>query len=66
MPNKRIIPIGSLVIGLVFGLVLLITHLLVKPPSPPAELEGVLRKDFRPIGAFELQTHNRGPITAIG
>jgi len=64
MTNKRIIPVGSLVIGLVFGLVMLITHLLVKPPAPPAELEGVLRKDFRPIGAFELQTHDHGPITA--
>ena len=63
MANKRIIPVGSLVIGLVFGLVLLITHLLVKPPAPPDELEGVLRKDFRPIGAFELQTHDHGPIT---
>jgi len=63
MTNKRIIPIGSLVIGLIFGLVMLITHLLVKPPAPPAELEGVLRKDFRPISAFELQTHGHGPIT---
>lgn len=62
MTNKRIIPIGSLVIGLGFGLVLLITHLLVRPPAPPAELEGVLRKNFRPIGGFELQTHGRGPI----
>jgi len=64
MTNKRIIPIGSLVIGLVFGLVMLITHLLVKPPAPPSELEGVLRKDFRPISAFELQSHGHGPITA--
>ncbi|MFZ9039506.1 MAG: SCO family protein [Gammaproteobacteria bacterium] len=62
MTSKRIIPIGSLVIGLGFALVLLITHLLVRPPAPPAELEGVLRKNFRPIGGFELQTHDRGPI----
>ncbi|MCP4391636.1 MAG: SCO family protein [Gammaproteobacteria bacterium] len=63
MANKRIIPIGSLVIGLVFGLVMLVTHLLVKPPAPPSELEGVLRKEFRPISAFELQSHGHGPIT---
>jgi protein SCO1/2 len=63
MAKKQIFPIGSLVIALVFGLVLLITHLLVKPPAPPAELEGVLRKDFRPIGAFELQSRDHGPIS---
>jgi protein SCO1/2 len=63
MTNKRIIPIGSLVIGLIFGLVMLVTHLLVKPPAPPDELEGVLRKDFRPISAFELQSRGHGPIT---
>jgi protein SCO1/2 len=64
MTNKRIIPIGSLVIGLIFGLVMLVTHLLVKPPAPPAELEGVLRKEFRPVSAFELQSRGHGPITA--
>lgn len=63
MTKKRIIPIGSLVIGLVFGLVMLITHLLVKPPSPPAELAGVLRPDYRPVASFQLQSHNRGPIS---
>ncbi len=63
MTNKRIIPIGSLVIGLIFGLVMLATHLLVKPPAPPGELEGVLRKDFRPISGFELQSRSHGPIT---
>lgn len=64
MKKKRIIPVGSLVIGLIFGLVMLATHLLVKPPAPPAELEGVLRQEFRPIGGFELQTRGHGPITA--
>ncbi len=64
MTTRRILPIGSLVIGLVFGLVMLVTHLLVKPPAPPAELEGVLRSEFRPISGFELQTRGHGPITA--
>ena len=63
MTTQRIIPIGSLVIGLIFGLVMLLTHLLVKPPAPPSELEGVLRKDFRPISGFELQSRGHGPIT---
>lgn len=62
MASKRIIPIGSLVIGLVFGLVMLFTHLLVKPPAPPVELEGVLRPDFKPLAPFQLQSHNHGPF----
>lgn len=63
MSNKRIIPIGSLVLGLVFLLVMLITHLLVKPPAPPSELEGVLRQEFRQLAPFQLQSHNRGPVS---
>ena len=63
MTNKRIIPIGTLVLGLVFLLVMLITHLLVKPPAPPSELEGVLRHDFRQLTPFQLQRHNRGPLS---
>ena len=62
MSKKRIIPIGSLVIGLVFGLVMLFTHLLVKPPAPPAELEGVLRPEFRQLAPFQLQSQGQGPI----
>jgi protein SCO1 len=60
--KKRIIPIGSLVIGLVFGLVMLFTHLLVKPPAPPPELAGVLRSEFRQLTPFQLQSQNHGPI----
>jgi len=63
MTKKRIVPIGTLVIGLVFGLVMLITHLLVKPPSPPSELEGVLRPEYRQVASFQLQSHNRGPLS---
>ena len=63
MSKKRIIPIGSLVIGLIFGLVMLVTHLLVKPPAPPAELEGVLRSEFRQLAPFQLQSQNHGPIS---
>ncbi len=62
MTKKRIIPIGTLVIGLAFGLVMLFTHLLVKPPAPPAELEGVLRPEFRQLAPFQLQSQGRGPI----
>lgn len=62
MSKKRIIPIGSLVIGLIFGLVMLVTHLLVKPPAPPPELAGVLRSEFRQLAPFQLQSHNHGPV----
>lgn len=62
MTKKRIIPIGSLVIGVIFGLVMLFTHLLVKPPAPPTELEGVLRSEFRQLAPFQLQSRNQGPI----
>lgn len=64
MGNRKHFPIGSIVIALAFGMVLILTHQLVKPPAPPDELEGVLRRDFRPIGGFQLQTHDRGPLTA--
>ena len=63
MAKKQILPIGTLVIGLVFGLVMLFTHLLVKPPSPPSELEGVIRPEFRQVTSFQLQSHNRGPLS---
>ena len=62
MGKRKIIPIGSLVIGVVFGLVMLLTHLLVKPPAPPPELEGVLRSEFRQLTAFQLHSQNQGPI----
>ena len=64
MGNRKHFPIGSIVIVLAFGLVLIVTHQLVRPPAPPDELEGVLRRNFRPVGGFQLQTHDRGPPTA--
>ncbi|MCP4874457.1 MAG: SCO family protein [Gammaproteobacteria bacterium] len=63
MTKKRFIPIGSLVLGLVFGLVMLITHLLVKPPVPPSELNGVLRSEYRLLAPFQLQSQSHGPIS---
>ena len=63
MTKKRIIPVGSLVIGVIFGLVMLFTHLLVKPPAPPPELEGVLRSEFRQLAPFQLHSLNHGPIS---
>ena len=57
------VPIGSIVIGLAFAGIMLLTWLLVKPPAPPAELQGVLRSDFRPVSSFLLSSASHGPIT---
>jgi len=37
---------------------MLSTYLLVKPPAPPAELEGVLKSQFRQLRDFELIDSN--------
>ena len=63
MTKQRIIPIGILMIGLAFGLVMLLAHLMAKPPAPPSELFGVLRPEFRQLAPFQLQTHSNGPLT---
>ena len=62
MKIKKLFPLGSLVLALLFALVMLITYLIVKPPAPPSELQGVLRPEFRMLAPFHLQSHNHGPI----
>ena len=62
-PERHSFPIGSIALGLGFVLVMLVTWLLVKPTPPPAELQGVLRSDFRPVSSFVLSSANHGPIT---
>ena len=61
--ERSSLPIGSIVLGCGFVAVMLITWLLVRPVSPPAELQGVLRSDFRPLSSFLLSSANHGPIT---
>jgi len=39
-------------------MVMAVTYMLVKPPERPAELEGVLRPDFRQLLPFKLTDHN--------
>ena len=63
MADKRTFPIGTLVLGGVFVLVMLSTYLLVKPATPPPELQGVIRPEFRPIMPFELTDHEGRPFT---
>ena len=58
MTNKKPFPLGTLLLFGLFLLVMLLTYLLVRPPSPPPELQGVLRPDFRLLQPFQLTDHN--------
>jgi len=57
MVSKKI-PIGTIVIFGFFLLVMAVTYVMTKPPERPAELEGVLRPDFRLLQPFKLTDHN--------
>ncbi len=57
MTSKKI-PIGTIVIFGVFLLVMAVTYILTKPAERPAELEGVLRPDFKLLQPFKLTGHN--------
>lgn len=63
MSSNKIFPIGTLVLGGLFVLVMLVTYLLVKPPAPPPELEGVIRPEFSLLMPFELTDQNGAPFT---
>ncbi len=57
MTSKKI-PIGTIVIFGFFLLVMAVTYMLTKPSERPAELEGVLRPDFKLLQPFKLTDHN--------
>ena len=61
--ERNSFPIGSIALGLALVLMMLVTWLLIKPAPPPAELQGVLRSDFRPVSSFVLSSADHGPIT---
>jgi protein SCO1/2 len=58
MTKKKTFPSGTLLLFGIFLLVMLVTYLLVRPPAPPPELEGVLRPEFRQLQPFKLTDHN--------
>lgn len=58
MTKKKILPVGTALLFGLFLMVMLVTYLLVRPPAPPAELQGVLRPDFRLLQPFKLTDHN--------
>jgi protein SCO1/2 len=47
-------PVGTIFLFSVFLLMMLATYLMIKPPTPPAELAGVLRPEYRPLAPFRL------------
>lgn len=53
MTNHKF-PVGTLVLGGLFLLVVLGTYILVKPTAPPPELMGILRPDFKQLEPFQL------------
>ncbi len=57
MTSKKL-PIGTIAIFSFFILVMVVTYVLTKPPERPAELEGVLRPDFRVLHPFKLIDQN--------
>jgi protein SCO1/2 len=56
--TSKKLPIGTIVIFGFFLLVMAITYILTKPPERPAELEGVLRPDFKVLQPFKLADQN--------
>ncbi len=63
MGHWRPFPIGSLLVVAIVLVAMLVTYWLVRPPAPPAELEPVLERQFRPLAAFQLSRHNAAPLT---
>ena len=62
-PNdRRPFPVGTLLLAGLLAALMLLTYLLVKPPAPPDELQGVLRAEFRPLAPFHLNSRSHGPI----
>lgn len=62
--NRATFPVGTL---LIFGLFLLVmgaTWLLIKPPTPPAELAGVLRPEYRLLAPFTLTDQHQQSFDA--
>jgi len=62
--NRATFPVGTLLIFGLFLLVMWATWLLIKPPTPPAELAGVLRPAYRQLAPFTLTDQHRQTFDA--
>jgi len=60
--NNRLFPAGTVFLFGLFLLVMLVTYMLLKPPAPPPELEGVLRSEFRQLFPFNLTDQSNVPF----
>ncbi len=58
MSDSKTFPVGTLVLGAIFLLVMLATYLIIKPSAPPAQLQGVLRPVYQLLMPFELTDQN--------
>jgi protein SCO1/2 len=62
-PNERHrFPVGTLLLAGLLAALMLLTYLLLRPPSPPDELRGMLRSEFTPLAPFHLNSRSHGPI----
>ena len=61
--KRNTFPIGTLILFVAFVATMWATHLLVRPPAPPPELEGVLRSDYRLLQPFSLGDQHGRPFT---
>ncbi len=57
MTNKKF-PTGTIAIFVFFLLVMAAAYIMTKPTERPADLEGVLRPDFKVLQPFKLTDHN--------
>jgi len=57
--KRSTFPVGTLLLFAVFLLVMWATWLLLNPPTPPAELAGVLRPEYRLLAPFTLSDQNQ-------
>jgi len=62
--NRATFPVGTVLIFGLFLLVMLATWLLIKPPTPPAELAGVLRPAYRQLAPFTLTDQHQQTFDA--
>jgi len=56
--TSKKLPVGTIVIFAFFLLTMAAAYYLTKPDEPPAELQGVLRADFKLLQPFQLADHN--------
>jgi len=57
--KRATFPVGTLALFGLFLLLMLATWLFIKPPTPPPELAGVLRPEYRQLAPFALKDQHQ-------